>query len=134
MKIIIQDIENKDNAYHVVKNFDSFNIKRAVEFAIKQEYGGGAKIEGLCMNPSVHHHADYVIVTGVEYDGSGTERYPVLCNGDTLYLEKSVLKRLTTKVRIEIKLDTLAQKKLNCLQKLIKEIKFRKMIKSQFDN
>lgn len=131
-KVTIQNIDantefKKVFTRHAAYEFDTLNLQKAVLFAVKSEYGYAATISNSVLEESKHHHSDYFLVTDVEYDARVDDTYEILVNGETQKATKKVNGRLKTRIRVEVKVDSLATKKLGKFEKFMLEWRFNKM-------
>ena len=130
-KVTIQNIDantefKKLFTRHASYEFDTLNFEKAVLCAVKREYGYGATISNNTLEVSNHHHSDYFLVTDVEYDARVEDKYDMLVNGEVQQSTKKVNGRLKTRIRVEVKVDHLAVKKLGKFQKFMLEWRFKK--------
>jgi hypothetical protein len=131
-KVTIQNIDantefKKVFTRHAAYEFDTLNLQKAVLFAVKREYGYAATISNTDLEESKHHHSDYFLVTDVEYDARVDDTYDILVNGEVQKATKKVNGRLKTRIRVEVKVDSLATKKLGKFEKIMLEWRFNKM-------
>lgn len=130
-KVTIQNIDantefKKYFTRHAAYEFDTLNFEKAVLFAVKREYGYAATISNSTLEASNHHHSDYFLVTDVEYDARVDDKYEMLVNGEVQEFSKKINGRLKTRIRVEVKVDHLAVKKLGKFQKFMLEWRFNK--------
>lgn len=130
-KITIQNIDTnivfkKLFTRHAVYEFDTLKFEKAVLMAVKREYGYGATLSNNKLEVSNHHHSDYFLVSDVEYDSRVEEKYDMLVNGVIQQATKMVNGRAKTRIRVEVKVDHMAEKKLSKFQKIMLEWKFKK--------
>lgn len=131
-KVTIQNIDantefKKVFTRHASYEFDTLNLQKAVLFAVKREYGYAATISNSVLEESKHHHSDFFLVTDVEYDARVDDTYEILVNGKTQKAIKKVNGRLKTRIRVEVKVDSLAAKKLRKIEKFMLEWRFNKI-------
>lgn len=138
MKIVIQNITpsrefDKVFTKHSVIDLDTFNIKKAMLFAVKNEYGHTAKVDIVNIQKSPHHHCDFFVITDVEYVIRAEEDYPIQVNDETKTIKRTVDKKVKTTLRIEAKLDKIAERRLNWFEKFKMERRFNKLARSRFN-
>jgi len=130
-KVTIQNIDantefKKIFTRHASYHFDTLNLTKAVLFAVKNEYGYGATISNSTLEKSNHYHSDYFLVTDVEYEARVEEQYDILVNNQIQRATRKVYSRIKTRIRVEVKVDQIAVKRLTKFKKFMLEWQFRK--------
>lgn len=128
-KVTIQNIDantefKKLFTRHASYEFDTLNLEKAVLFAVNREYGYGSTISNPTLEKSNHYHSDYFLVTDVEYDARVEEKYDILVNNEVQQATRRVNGRVKTRIRVEVKVDQMAVKRLTKFKKFMLEWKF----------
>jgi len=132
MKITLQNLNPSiTNKKHVITEVESNDLKAAVTYALKKEFGVDAEIGKYELTESKHHHCDLFAVIDVNYRTYGYVEYMINVNGEGVPHKKAEGVRVTSKVRVEILEE---KKKLSAIKSFFRELRFSFKAKREFRN